>query len=113
MSETCGSKQFNQAADRPFLERRAPASEIFKGSDSSVPSIDLNASNNHKFSCVESDAEELIRAFNRSRTRFCFSGVQIFGAIVANANAHRASARVVEVKVSGLKARGLMGASIS
>ncbi len=78
-----------------------------------MPSIDLNASNNHKFSCVESEAEELIRMFNRSRTRFCFSGVQILGAMVAKAKVQMASARVVEVNVSASKARGWMGASIS
>src|ERR1700676_2455089 len=113
MRETCGGKRSNKAETRPFLHPIPQASEIAKGSDSSVPSIDLKASNNHKFSCVESETEELIRVFNRSRTPFCFSGVQNLGATVANAKVWMASARVVEVKVRGSKARVLMGASIS
>src|SRR5258708_31821018 len=75
--------------------------------------MDLNASSNHKFSCVESEVEELIRAFKQSRMRLCLSGVQVLGAIVENANAHIASARVVDSNVNGLKARDFTGASIS
>src|SRR5271165_2961788 len=109
-SGTSLSEQSSQAAEQRFLEMGHLTSATFRGSAVSLPMIDLNASNSHKFSCVESDAEELINASNRSRTCLCFSGVQIFDAIASKASAQIASARVVDVKVNGSKARSLIGA---
>src|SRR5208337_3049507 len=112
-SRTSLSGQSSQAAEQRFLETRHSTSATFRGSGFSLPMIDLNASNSHKFSCVESDSEELINVSNRSRTCFCFSGVQTFDAIAFSASAQIASARVVDVKVNGSKARSLIGTSIS
>ena len=75
--------------------------------------IDLNSSSNQRFSCVESAADESINASMRSRTRFFFCPVQIFGAIVSKASAQIASARVAELNVLGSNARSLIGTSIS
>ena len=103
----------SHVAERPFFESTPDGCVACNGGAVSAPSIDLNASNSHRFSCVESDPADSISFDMRSRACCLRCFVHVGGAITSNANARIASARVMDVNVAGLNARSLIGTSIS